>query len=288
MSHTLLNKYRFKHCPCCQHKKFKPFYLSRNSKEVINSKDFMFGGWKYISDIFSCRKCNFKFINNIIRGENFYSSSTIIENDNLIDLSRINYFKKIRDKLFDTYAIRNNATVFDLACGSGEWLDCLPKSFVKSGFEINKDLISKLKRKNVKIYRLEEIKDESLDLISAFDYLEHVIAPDKLIKLMLQKLKPEGVIVIGVPDMGKFISVLLRQRYYIYTPMHYSYFEKKSIKMLFCNHLKNVDFLKCPPMYPSFHSIIRWIFNPKNLSSYPNFKIPLGYKASLIILGKKN
>ena len=62
----------------------------------------------------------------------------------------------------------------------------------------------------VSIKDLSEIKDESFDVISINHVLEHVESPQAFIRLAATKLKPEGILIIGVPNIKGGIPRLIR------------------------------------------------------------------------------
>ena len=98
-----------------------------------------------------------------------------------------------------------------------------------------------------------KLADSSLDVITLFSSLEHMRHPQKILKLVHDKLKPSGLIVFNVPNLRSFeyyLAKALSMNYSGFIFEHLHYFTPKGIEHL----LKNSGF-KLKDM-SSFH------FNP--------------------------
>lgn len=107
---------------------------------------------------------------------------------------------------------------------NGAWLDIgsglgfLPAVAKKHGFEargidLNKSVVKEGQdhfNHPVSLSSFEEIKDESFDIISINHVLEHVEDPKTFLTLAATKLKRDGILVIGVPNIMGGVPRLIR------------------------------------------------------------------------------
>ena len=73
-----------------------------------------------------------------------------------------------------------------------------------------------------------------VDIIVAFDVLEHVADPLKYLKLLNTKLKKGGKIFLTFPNAESFKSKILKDKWSMIAPLgHVNFFSKKSVKIMF-------------------------------------------------------
>jgi len=79
----------------------------------------------------------------------------------------------------------------------------------------------------------------SLDIITFFDVIEHVINPRQLLRLASKFLKPNGWVLITTQNLRSLSRVLLGKQWQFFTPIqHLTYFHAGALKTL----LKDYDF----------------------------------------------
>jgi SAM-dependent methyltransferase len=113
---------------------------------------------------------------------------------------RIGEFGGIANKLkFERY-IKKDDVVLDFGCGGGfllKNLDCRERI----GVELNpvaRDYCNQV-NKVLCVESLDEVEDESIDVVISNHCLEHTTSPFQLVAALYEKLKPGGKIVIVVP-----------------------------------------------------------------------------------------
>lgn len=125
------------------------------------------------------------------------------------------------------------STVTEIACGMGEVLDILAQRGLScQGIDINPAVRKLEKRENPRIHciGLDEFSPESkCDVVLARLFLEHVDAPRRTIERFRQLLKPEGVMVLEVPNCTE---ALLNGRFWEFHHEHRQYYSLYSIKRL--------------------------------------------------------
>ncbi len=130
-------------------------------------------------------------------------------------------------------------SVLDYGTATGEFLHFLKqKTFKVSGVEPNKkarERANHLLDGEVKV-SLDEIANK-VDIISLWHVLEHIPDPDGLIEKLKEKLQPNGMIVIAVPNFKSYDAQYYRQYWAAYdVPRHLWHFSPLSLQKLFAQH----------------------------------------------------
>jgi len=116
--------------------------------------------------------------------------------------------------------------LLEIGCARGVFLDLARKAgYQVTGTEMNKDAVL-YAQKNFNLNVCQEsietaqLENESVDVIVAFDVIEHLINPRLLIEKAHQILKPNGILVIGTPRstspicfVAEQLAVLSKGRY---------------------------------------------------------------------------
>ena len=133
------------------------------------------------------------------------------------------------------------SSICDVGCGSGIYLAALQKlgySYLY-GIEFNFDSVELINHNfNFKKVIQGEIRQSNdipkVDLITAFDVLEHIPNPKETIREIYQMLNDEtGYLHIRVPNYGSLWAKLFRRKWlWMIPPFHLNYFDYKSLKIL--------------------------------------------------------
>lgn len=108
--------------------------------------------------------------------------------------------------------IQNKAIVLDVGCADGEFGRALKerKNCTVFGVEKNKKSAKKAKRFLDRVFCIDiektkpKIMAASIDVIVFADVLEHLKEPEKIIKKYSHFLKPNGKIIVSVPNVANF------------------------------------------------------------------------------------
>lgn len=97
-----------------------------------------------------------------------------------------------------------DARILNIGCGTGGTIDLLEKYGTVDNVDISDEAIKFMKEKGYKrLHKVDGIdlpfKDETYDLICAFDVLEHIAAESSALKEWYRVLKPGGSMIITVP-----------------------------------------------------------------------------------------
>jgi len=279
---------RFDACPCCESKKLYAVWQNRTPQAVTHWKNFMFGGRRFFDRVMGCRTCGFRYLEPIVAGDCFYHEADHAEYHALSD-ARLRYFSEVKVAIQKRgYNLSQNARVLDLGAGEGDWLTAWPEIAGRYATEMQPEFILHMQAQGISVQSTIENTTENFDMISAFDFLEHVANPKPLLQQINSKLSLGGMLVIGVPDMGKLLARLLGTRYYLYCPMHYSYFTRNSLHKLLSQYFTQVDIFESPPMRATLKAVAKWVLPNLQHPALGHVWLPVGYRASLIALARKS
>ncbi len=242
-------------CPLCKNKNFVAKITCNDhtsSKENFN--------------IVSCETCEFTFTNP--RPENkkigdYYKSDMYISHTNN-SKGMFNWiYQNVR-----TYTIANKVSLLkkikkeglhlDIGCGTGEFLNACKKSGYRTeGVEpsilARNKAIENYKLSVSKDSNLKQYQDSKFDSISMWHVLEHVPNLNETISEMYRILKPNGKIIIGVPNHKCWDAIFYKKHWAAWdVPIHFWHFSKITIELIF----KNCKFklIKTKPMiFDSFY-----------------------------------
>jgi 2-polyprenyl-3-methyl-5-hydroxy-6-metoxy-1,4-benzoquinol methylase len=228
-------------CPICQSDKIKKLYDLRK----ISGKEY---------DLLKCKNCSVKFLYPLpstAHQKKYYNDPLYQESKYFVHMKR-DYKGSREYKIFDrsTTLIDSGikGRVLDIGCSSGVFLDMMrTKGWDVAGVELCGEFV-KLARElfgleNIFNGTLEEARfeDESFDLITMWDLIEHVPDPSSLLLEAERILKPTGLLLILTPDENSLIKYLTNMSYrmtlghfklpvsVIYDEHHLFYFNLRSI-----------------------------------------------------------
>ena len=193
-----------------------------------------------------------------------------------------------------------NKTILDYGCGAGEFLKYIEEEFNTFGFEVNSNARNAAKAKTKKttfIENLDQIENESLDVITLWHVFEHIENQEEILEIFHQKLKKNGVLIIAVPNHTSYDGQKYKDYWAAYdVPRHIWHFSKNG--MLELMNTKNWNLFKIKPLLlDSFYismlsekykkSSIFWIKGFIN-GAISNFKaLKTGEFSSLVYLIEK-
>jgi 2-polyprenyl-3-methyl-5-hydroxy-6-metoxy-1,4-benzoquinol methylase len=142
--------------------------------------------------------------------------------------------------------------LLDIGCGTGDFLETALKSNWKiTGIEPNKHArqIANSKTNNsvFEIEHLNKLETKSFDVITLWHVLEHLPDLEMHTALMKSLLKPNGTIVIAVPNYKSYDAEYYKNFWAAYdVPRHLWHFSRTSISELFKR--ENMTLIKTLPM----------------------------------------
>jgi 2-polyprenyl-3-methyl-5-hydroxy-6-metoxy-1,4-benzoquinol methylase len=163
-------------------------------------------------------------------------------------------------KLINSFKIADK-NLLDIGCGTGDFLlTCKNNGWKVTGVEPNAKARINAENKlsgesGSQIYsEINQLKNESqFDVITLWHVLEHVPNLDIYIEALKSRLKPNGTLIVAVPNFKSYDANHYKQFWAAYdVPRHLWHFSKKSIQALFAKQEMSV--VKTSPMvFDSFY-----------------------------------
>lgn len=206
-------------------------------------------------DFVECEKCGTIFVNPRFTPQmidEYYSTREERLNYQKILTSgenqknRINMIFKPRKKMIDNY-FRTNATpdrpkkLLDIGCASGQFLSTFKdrKIWALCGIEASGPLAEGARRlvKNATIINMPfeqvEINDDSFDVVTLWEVLEHIYDPFDFLAKIVRVMKKKGILVMSVPNIEGFdIQILWDKGNAFSAPSHLNYYRRSSVHIL--------------------------------------------------------
>ncbi|OGD86832.1 hypothetical protein A2Z23_03305 [Candidatus Curtissbacteria bacterium RBG_16_39_7] len=186
-----------------------------------------------------CKKCGLVFSSPILdlrKINEFYRKSqfTYQEQTSYLGKTYAYYLKKFFPSL------SKQTKILDVGCGNGFFLSELHKLNIKYtfGIEPSKEAVSKTPRrlkKNIKIDTLREnsYPNSYFDIICCFHTLDHVVDPNKFIRIIYKTLQKDGGILFIVHDTQGLSVKLFGEESPIFDIEHIYLFNKKTLGGIF-------------------------------------------------------
>ncbi len=154
--------------------------------------------------------------------------------------------------------------ILDVGCGSGEYLELMANlGWNVLGTDISEAAVSaaRVKRLPVMIGNLSDLNlpDEHYDVITLWDVLEHLHTPIETLSKVWRLLKPEGLLMIGLPNIDSLQFRIFTDKWHgLHPPYHLSFFTLSTLRMA----LQNTGFqVECFSKYTSPHGMASSIRN---------------------------
>ncbi|PSR55302.1 methyltransferase [Adhaeribacter arboris] len=297
-----MNYERLDRCPICNKELFKNFLIVKDNS--VSKESFV---------IVQCENCGFKFTNprpDESSIGNYYQSEEYISHTNKATGLTNKAYKVVR-----TYTIKQKVdlinrfspkdTILDYGCGTGNFLEaCKKNGWLVQGYEPNNLARTQAEELlNQKIAgeasALEQIENESLQVITLWHVLEHIHALNETFKKLTQLTKKGGNIIVAVPNADSHDAQVYKENWAAYdVPRHLYHFNQATMKRFLKKH--KIELLETIPMkfdayYVSMLSekyisgnneLIKSVLNGFKSNSYAS-KNANDY-SSLIYVGKKN
>lgn len=144
-------------------------------------------------------------------------------------------------------------SLLDIGCGTGDFLKLAQVNHwnalgIEPNSQARQTANSKTNNSVLDIDKLNELEPHSFDVITLWHVLEHLPDLEKKITIFKQLLKPNGSIVIAVPNFNSFDAHYYNSYWAAYdVPRHLWHFSQESISRLFKKHCMIVIHKK--PMY---------------------------------------
>lgn len=276
-------------CNLCGSNNYKIIIRNKYDKEKQKDLKIKFrssGDETLIDQVVKCNKCGLMYINpritsnNIIKGYSEGKDEAFVSQEE----GRIITFKRCL-KVVKKY--KKKGKILDIGTAGGTFLNVAKKDgWSVYGIEPNKWLCEWSKKNyniNIKQGTLldHKFENEFFDVITLWDVLEHVTNPKRILEECYRILKSDGIIVINYPNVGSWISKVMRSKWIFLLSVHLYYFTPKTIRSM----LKKTGF-SIIETKPHFQTL-QLGYLMFRMKEYSKLLHKLGYKA-VNILRMKN
>jgi ubiquinone/menaquinone biosynthesis C-methylase UbiE len=111
--------------------------------------------------------------------------------------------------IIDLLGARSSHRVLEVGCGAGNILEQMPRGADLHGIDISDYILEKARRRlgdRAKIVKADAealpYENSSIDRVYCSEVLEHVLSPGKVLAEMRRVVRPDGVVVVSVPNEG--------------------------------------------------------------------------------------
>lgn len=221
------------YCPCCRSPKIRQVGQITYSNPTFFSSNVI--ELEYPAYLVKCENCTSGFTQNSIKDADLIKLYT--NSDSSDRWSRVPIEESKPREVITTLAscFFKDAVVADVGCNTGELLDFAKSLGAKTiGVELSKNSREIINQKgHESVYSLEQLDNQSLDVITAFDLLEHLHDPNDFLSLCRQKLKAGGKLVLLTGNINS-VSARLAGKNWWYSsyPEHISFVSKKYLSKI--------------------------------------------------------
>lgn len=189
-----------------------------------------------------------------------------------------NYTLKKKLSLINSFNTEEK-NILDIGAGTGDFLKiCSDNGWKVSGVEPNasaRDIASQKSKENGGHFfeTIDDLKKEDnvflgFDVITMWHVLEHVPNLDETIFNLKKLLKPEGVLIVAVPNFKSYDAAYYKQFWAAYdVPRHLWHFSQTAIRRLF--FFQGMEVVNTLPM--KFDSFYVSLLSEKNKNQKMNF-----------------
>jgi 2-polyprenyl-3-methyl-5-hydroxy-6-metoxy-1,4-benzoquinol methylase len=218
--HSINNNFKLEKCPLC------------NSTNILNKGSIPYAKPTFFStsvveltlepELWGCLECDSGFSNNIISEKDAMSLYQCGESSTrwVSNLFETDKTSKVVSSI--SSLLMPKTKVLDIGCAGGNFLDyAKKKQCITSGLEYSRSNIRLLRSKGHIAYMERQEINDKFDLITAFDVVEHLYDVNEFIDFCLDKLTPNGCIVLVTGNISSTPARIAKNNWwYISYPEH--------------------------------------------------------------------
>lgn len=247
-------------------------------------------------EILECNSCSLVFLSSKSHiNDTYYEESNMSEKFDVEQWLKVTRWDDCRRFEFVKDMIVNK-NIADFGSGAGGFL-MQAKSISKSvmGIELDKKIVNHYIEQGIEhISNINDIEDDSLDIITAFHVVEHLAEPVEILQMLTKKLRKGGRLLIEVPNSNDALLIIYKNKSFsefTYWSPHLYLYNHKTIELLFKKvNNTNIEFIKYIQRYPLSNHLY-WLTNnkPGGHQVWGNFidskELTKAYETQLAALG---
>ena len=162
-----------------------------------------------------------------------------------------------------------NSKVLDIGAGLGHLISSLRSDIKKYAIDVSNYSINFINENYPEIetkcgkFNYDEYENEFFDIIVTYHVIEHLNDPHTFLENLKQKLKKNGILIIGTPNGTSLAAKIFKGNFRLYSKGHLIIFSKKSlIKLLISYNFEIIktEFPYFKTNYFNFRNILRMFF----------------------------
>ena len=230
-------KLEYVNCNLCGSNAYSIVYPAISSRK-ISIKPFKSSSVELGKDqIVKCKNCGLIYVNPRLKQKYIVKGYSEGSNKKFVSQAKgreITFGKSIR--FIEKYVKKGR--LLDVGTAGGSFLAVAKRhGWQIEGIEPNKWLCKWCKKYygiDIKQGTLEKnlFENNSFDLVTLWDVLEHVPNPTATLKRVNRLLKKNGALVVNYPDIDSSIAKLMRRKWFFILTVHLYYFTPKTIRKL--------------------------------------------------------
>jgi len=156
-------------------------------------------------------------------------------------------------------------SVLDIGCGLGFFLSSLNKSIKKYGIEESSFACEFIKKnyRDINLLKggVEKVKDLNIkfDVVMFYHVIEHLHNPSESLSLIKKVIKPEGVLILGTPNVGSFVAKYFGKNFRHYIPAHTCLYNLQELKKLLLKNSFKIFKTEKPFFKTSYNSVKNYL-----------------------------
>jgi len=135
---------------------------------------------------------------------------------------------------------KNSGKILDVGCGTGETLQLLKRlGWDVYGIDIDRRAIKIARQKGLSrveygaYQHLSTYPDHFFDAIRLYHVIEHLDNPQECLRIIAQKLKIDGEIIIGTPNVESIVARIFKHYWYnLDSPRHLILFSANTLRKI--------------------------------------------------------
>lgn len=228
-------------CGICQATSFTVIYAARDNKEPEDdSRTFRSSGAERLVDqLVACTNCGLRYVNPRLKASQILEEYAQGSDEVFVSQAASREFTFEKGlRIIERQTNGRRGRILDVGTAGGSFLHVASRrGWEVEGCEPNRWLCGWAeKHYGLKVdpgTLFEQAYDaERFDVLSLWDVLEHVPDPRSVILECHRLLKPHGLLVLNYPDIGSWISRLMRRSWVFLLSVHLYYFTRATMGRL--------------------------------------------------------
>ena len=245
---------QMEHVPCnlCGADDYTVIYEAKYDPETeqdLVEKFKSSGDELLIDQVVKCKRCGLIYTNPRLNQDLIFKGYSMGEDPTFVSQAKgreitfarsLNYIEKHAKK----------GKILDIGTAGGTFLHVAKqRGWAVYGLEPNKWLCDWGKKQygidiSHKSLFDQQYPDNFFDVVTLYDVLEHMGDPKRTLQECNRILKPGGILVVNYPDIGSWLSRLMRRRWIFLLSVHIYYFTRPTIKAMLAKTGFKVEVVK--------------------------------------------